>query len=506
MFAVPGWSVSSSSLKTQIELPSKKPPANSNSEGQSAEISRPPVSKKRARRQSNNIPGSIDNLPDLWEKAIQGKITDPVSGKAAKTSRQRKKRLKKDRNGLQQTLIVEDARPKLRNGDAQFLLSKENPVNRKYPRNGMREKTVMSPGSSDPHPPQFKTTEPSQSTNLTRLQASMQQKLTSARFRHLNQMLYTTPSSNALQLFQQDPEMFENYHKGFRRQVEIWPENPVDVYIRTLMERGKKRKGSRIFDAKGRIRNPTVDEDPHSRGFAQLPRTGGVCTVADLGCGDAKLAQAIENVKDKLKINVLSYDLHASSDFITLSDISQLPLKDGSVDVAVFCLSLMGTNWIDFVEEAWRILRWKGELWMTEIKSRFSQVGKSGIGNGVSNKKMHGSSTGRQTVDDEDEDSELLAEVDGHSGGRLETDVSALVSVFRKRGFALQSDTAIDTSNKMFVKLNFVKALTPVKGKCVSVQKGSAGGEMWKKQKFCDNGQIDNDESAVLKPCVYKIR
>jgi ribosomal RNA-processing protein 8 len=289
--------------------------------------------------------------------------------------------------------------------------------------------------------------------------------------------------------------MFNDYHEGFRRQVEIWPENPVDGYIRTLMERGQKRKGSWIQD-------PAKGEDKRSRELAQLPRTEGVCTVADLGCGDAKLAQAMEDVKKKLKINVLSYDLHSSSKFVTLSDIARLPLKDESVDVAIFCLSLMGTNWVDFVEEAWRVLRWKGELWMAEIKSRFGQVGKRGAASGgISSKKGLVSPAKRQNTDDEGH--EPVVEVDGHNGDRHETDVSALLDVFRKRGFVLQGNTAIDTSNKMFVKLNFVKVLMPVKGKGVPA---GIGKETWKKRKFLDNGQVDNNESAVLKPCVYKIR
>ncbi|RJE16810.1 rRNA processing protein Rrp8 [Aspergillus sclerotialis] len=36
----------------------------------------------------------------------------------------------------------------------------------------------------------------------------------------------------------------------------------------------------------------------------------------------------------------------------------------------------MGTNWVSFVEEAWRVLRGdgKGECWVSEVKSRFGRV------------------------------------------------------------------------------------------------------------------------------------
>ena len=34
-----------------------------------------------------------------------------------------------------------------------------------------------------------------------------------------------------------------------------------------------------------------------------------------------------------------------------------LPLEDASLDVAIFCLSLMGSNYVEFLREAHRVLR-----------------------------------------------------------------------------------------------------------------------------------------------------
>lgn len=47
----------------------------------------------------------------------------------------------------------------------------------------------------------------------------------------------------------------------------------------------------------------------------------------------------------------------ANNDLVTACDMSKLPLENESVDIVVFCLSLMGTNLVEFVREAHRILK-----------------------------------------------------------------------------------------------------------------------------------------------------
>ena len=59
---------------------------------------------------------------------------------------------------------------------------------------------------------------------------------------------------------------------------------------------------------------------------------------------------------------------------ITQCDISSVPLKKNSVDVVVFCLSLMGTNFPRFIHEANRILKDGGKLFVAEVLSRFENV------------------------------------------------------------------------------------------------------------------------------------
>ncbi|KAF9151282.1 25S rRNA (adenine645-N1)-methyltransferase, partial [Linnemannia schmuckeri] len=61
---------------------------------------------------------------------------------------------------------------------------------------------------------------------LTKLQEQMKKTLAGGKFRFLNEQLYTTTGEEAFDLFQSKPELFDEYHEGFRSQVESWPQNP----------------------------------------------------------------------------------------------------------------------------------------------------------------------------------------------------------------------------------------------------------------------------------------
>jgi ribosomal RNA-processing protein 8 len=85
----------------------------------------------------------------------------------------------------------------------------------------------------------------------------------------------------------------------------------------------------------------------HINGF--LHRSSEL-VVADFGCGDARLARSIPN-------KVHSFDLVAVSRGVTACNMAHTPLSSASVDVVVFCLSLMGTNLGAYLTEANRVLK-----------------------------------------------------------------------------------------------------------------------------------------------------
>lgn len=97
--------------------------------------------------------------------------------------------------------------------------------------------------------------------------------------------------------------------------------------------------------------------------------------VADMGCGEAKIMAHFENNK---RIKISSFDLAAARPGVIVADMTKVPLPGKSVDVVIFCLSLMNTNFLDALREARRILKEDGGiLRIAEVESRFESGPKS---------------------------------------------------------------------------------------------------------------------------------
>lgn len=169
---------------------------------------------------------------------------------------------------------------------------------------------------------------------LLPLRERMLNQLKAARFRFINEQLYTSDVNDAQEIFKEDPGSFEAYHSGYKQQVRQWPVNPLDIIIKSLQARAKS----------------------------------GKLIVADFGCGEAQLALSLPAAR------VHSFDLVAANDFVTVCNMAHTPLQADSVDVVVFCLSLMGTNLSGFIKEANRVLRQGGLMKIAEVESRFDDI------------------------------------------------------------------------------------------------------------------------------------
>lgn len=526
MFAVKGWSVDSKSLKTQQAAQPAPKKADDGAPGNSAQ------NKKRKRGGKDRTPRDVNdsNVGDLWATTIEGKKA-PKKPKIEKKEKieaveepapASEDHIKLEADGEKKEKPAADEKEKASD-------SKKAKNKKRQKQRDEKEKEAAAAGA-DKAAADAPAAPPSLPVNakLTPMQAAMRQKLISARFRHLNETLYTAPSATSLALFADNPEMFDDYHSGFRQQVTTWPENPVDIFIRSIRDRAKVKlyNQNKAFRDVKRGKAPKEEEEPASTANP-LPRTHGTCNIADLGCGDARLAATFheDGSGQRYNLKIASYDLQSPSKFVTKADIANLPCADGSMDVAIFCLALMGTNWIDFIEEAYRILHWKGELWISEIKSRFGRVGgdkgKGGqkvVEHSVGNRrkaaaKAKAADATRAKLTAEDEEAALREHVDEVVTKSEETDVSGFVEVLRRRGFVLKDEKSVDLSNKMFVKMEFIKAAAPVVGKNVQEageeRKGEHGTWKPKFKKFVEEETKEvsvEDETKTLKPCLYKIR
>lgn len=91
--------------------------------------------------------------------------------------------------------------------------------------------------------------------------------------------------------------------------------------------------------------------------------------VADFGCGEALIAKALSN-----KHTFHNFDFIAIDDSVIECDMAHVPLEDSCLDVAIFNLSLMGLNYIDFIREAARTLKLDGQLCIYETASRMNNI------------------------------------------------------------------------------------------------------------------------------------
>eukprot|EP00798_Chlamydomonas_sp_ICE-L_P017649 gene17649-23994_t len=177
-------------------------------------------------------------------------------------------------------------------------------------------KAVSRPAQSESAPQQQGQAKSAAASSS--LFGKMRARLQGGQFRFLNEALYTRSGDDALGMMQKEPELFEQYHDGFKQQTLSWPKQPQDVAIEFMKAK-----------------------------------------PADL-------------------VKVHSFDLVASAPGVIACNMAAVPLENASVDVAIFSLALMGIDYGKFLAEAARVVRHKGWLWIAEVRSRFVADPKDG--------------------------------------------------------------------------------------------------------------------------------
>ncbi|PWN23253.1 hypothetical protein BCV69DRAFT_280862 [Microstroma glucosiphilum] len=242
-------------------------------------------------------------------------------------------------------------------------------------------------------------------------QKALHSKIQGSHFRQLNESLYTSESSDSFRLAQEDPSRMQAYHEGFREQAKKWPQKPFekigDVIVGDMIASWEQMLSN--GSGKGAATGKGVKGSKQADASRLIP-VGAV--VADLGAGEGPLTKYLSahpkltaskgGLAPSLQPRVLAYDLLDTADGIVrgvdCAQVGGVPLpgrqgggirerisrleqrgsqtalsKDrGAVDVVVFCLSLMGTDWVGMILEARRILKNGGQILIAEVSSRFT--------------------------------------------------------------------------------------------------------------------------------------
>jgi superfamily II DNA or RNA helicase len=138
----------------------------------------------------------------------------------------------------------------------------------------------------------------------------------------------TTLSSTMNKEFNNNPDSWFKYHSLRRESMKDWSEIPYE-YISTKIK-NKNHK------------------------------------VVDFGCGENLFKNFIPN-------EVISFDHIAIDETVIACDMSDVSnyLDDESVDVTVFSLALWGTNYKDYIKEAYRVLNWGGYIYIAEPSKNY---------------------------------------------------------------------------------------------------------------------------------------
>ena len=162
-------------------------------------------------------------------------------------------------------------------------------------------------------------------------------------FSKLNRQINTENTSTTHKRMLKNSEEWHEYHRQYREARKTWKVIPYEEWIRRLQSM-----------------SPNL-------------------IIGDFGCGEAKIYQAIG-------ARVKNFD-HVSIDASVQScDMTNVDVKDGSLDVVIFSLSLMGKNWQDCIKEATRCVSSGGYLFISEttksLSERLESLREEILGNG----------------------------------------------------------------------------------------------------------------------------
>lgn len=308
-----------SQQKRQPEQKQQQPKARS--EGQAPE-------PKAAKRKQSGVPGST--APAGGIPMTEEEVARFQNWKYEQTGQspdiKKRKQIGKDETEQQKGASSAAEAPRSKQAKKRMRLRQQREA---QPQQNQKHKPPGRPDAAPVAPPSINSSAVKMGGAVGKAAARLQ----GSRFRMLNETLYTVTGDEAKKLYDKDPSLAVAYHEGFREQASKWPRNPLDDVIKWLAKEVSPDK-----------------------------------VIGDFGCGDARLALELKGR------TVHSFDLVQINERVTPCNLAAVPLDDQTIDVAVFCLALMGTDWPSFLEEAHRCLRLGGLLHIAEVESRMSDI------------------------------------------------------------------------------------------------------------------------------------
>lgn len=150
-------------------------------------------------------------------------------------------------------------------------------------------------------------------------------------FTEINRRWSTSRSERIHARLGHDPSEWYLYHTLYREAREKWQMHPVEQLATYLRTRPEWR-------------------------------------IGDFGCGECLLQQALP------QNTVIGLDHVAYDEQVLVCDMAHTPLEDACLDAVVFSLSLMGTNWEEYLHEAYRTLKPYGFLYIAEPAKKWQDT------------------------------------------------------------------------------------------------------------------------------------
>jgi superfamily II DNA or RNA helicase len=145
-------------------------------------------------------------------------------------------------------------------------------------------------------------------------------------FSEMNKSWSTSRSENTFKRLKNNQKEWFYYHDMYKKRREDWDEIPYIEIAKKIKERPE-------------------------------------WIVADMGCGENLLSKEVTN-------KVHAFDYVAIDKDVTACDMSSIPLRDNEIDAIVFSLSLMGSNYLDYIKEASRVVKLYGNIFICEPKKK----------------------------------------------------------------------------------------------------------------------------------------